>query len=214
MCHGGLEGTAVGGLLTQPRELDRTAPWVERLKRSMASKSSEDEVEALGAAMSQTFAELERRSQATVGMTPTPPPLTVKVKTRGVAQAPPDMHATPDDPSPGVDDDAQPRFAVDRRALKALKPLFFTPALSATPGDLPWTDFLHAMTSVGFLAEKMYGSAWQFTPTKLDVERSIQFHEPHPVAKLPYRVARRYGRRLHKTYGWHGGMFALLGTSA
>ena len=76
-----------------------------------------------------------------------------------------------------------------------------------SPGEIPWSDFLHAMSHTGFEIEKLYGSTWQFTPTKLDVERSIQFHEPHPVNKIPYRVARRHGRRLNRAYGWTGAMF-------
>jgi hypothetical protein len=65
------------------------------------------------------------------------------------------------------------------------------------------------MGSTGFAAQKLYGSIWQFTPTKLDVERSIQFHEPHPAVKIRFQVARRMGRRLTRAYGWHGGMFEL-----
>lgn len=36
------------------------------------------------------------------------------------------------------------------------------------------------MTSVGFSAQKLYGSVWQFSSREDDVQRSIQFHEPHP----------------------------------
>ena len=63
------------------------------------------------------------------------------------------------------------------------------------------------MASVGFEIEKLHGSAWQFTPTRLDVEASIQFHEPHPEGKIPFVVARRHGRRLYRTYGWTGETF-------
>jgi hypothetical protein len=65
------------------------------------------------------------------------------------------------------------------------------------------------MGTTAFTVEKLYGSVWQFTPRNLDVERSIQFHEPHPIAKIPFLVARRIGRRLNRAYGWHGQMFAL-----
>jgi len=65
------------------------------------------------------------------------------------------------------------------------------------------------MSSTGFAIEKLYGSMWQFKPSDLDVERSIQFHEPHPSGKIPFRMARRYGRRLFRAYGWHAGMFKL-----
>ena len=65
------------------------------------------------------------------------------------------------------------------------------------------------MSSTGFRVEKMQGSAWQFTPTVLDVERSISFHEPHPSSKLAFRIARRYARRLNRAYGWERQSFVL-----
>ena len=79
------------------------------------------------------------------------------------------------------------------------------------PGEVSWTDFLHALVSTGFKPEKLYGSVWQFTPANLDVERSIQFHEPHPSGKIPFRKARQHGRRLFRAYGWRGEMFKLRG---
>lgn len=108
-----------------------------------------------------------------------------------------------------------PRLIVPRRETKAspkfkvFRTLFFDPANSTPPGELAWTDFVHALTRTGFAAEKLYGSVWQFRPTGLDVERPIQFHEPHPGAKMPYVTARRHGRRLNRAYGWGLGMFVL-----
>ncbi|PCH02639.1 Hypothetical protein PENO1_036920 [Penicillium occitanis (nom. inval.)] len=104
-------------------------------------------------------------------------------------------------------DDAQPLFKVDKRAFKVFSTLFFQPSQSSQPGEIPWNDFLHAMASTAFAVEKLYGSVWQFSPRNSDVERSIQFHEPHPIAKIPFRMARRIGRRLNRAYGWNGDMF-------
>ena len=129
-----------------------------------------------------------------------------KKKTRGVAV----LHTPANEvvaPPPSSLPDEQPVFEVDARALKVFRTLFYIPSQNSTPGEVPWTDFLHAMISVGFLPEKLYGSVWHFQPTNLDVERSIQFHEPHPTGKLPYWRARRFGRRLERAYGWFGGMF-------
>ena len=58
-----------------------------------------------------------------------------------------------------------------------------------------------AMASTGFAEQKLYGSIRQLTPTKLDVEGSIQLHEPHPEVKIRFTVARRMGRRLMRAYG-------------
>jgi hypothetical protein len=63
-----------------------------------------------------------------------------------------------------------------------------------------------------FLPEKLYGSVWRFTPKEGSVfgtEMPINFHEPHPVAKLPFRTARLYGRRLARHYGVDGDSFFL-----
>lgn len=75
-----------------------------------------------------------------------------------------------------------------------------------------WLDFLHALVSIGFQAEKLYGSVWQFVPNSkfFGVERrSIHFHEPHPGGKMAFWVARRCGRRLERAFGWGGETFVL-----
>ncbi|KAF1836260.1 hypothetical protein BDW02DRAFT_616470 [Decorospora gaudefroyi] len=97
------------------------------------------------------------------------------------------------------------------RAHKVFKALFHSPSNPNLPGVVPWPGFLHAMVTMGFSAEKLHGSAWNFTPKTIDlgVERSIQFHEPHPSNRIPFLWARRFGRRLAKAYGWEGEMFRL-----
>jgi hypothetical protein len=131
----------------------------------------------------------------------------LKPKTRGSTQGNTDaIEETP--PIQAVDDE-QPVFRLKTRTFKVFKTLFFNPNHSDLPGEIPWADFLFAMAATGFTPEKLYGSVWQFTPSALDVERSIQFHEPHPVNKIPFPNARRIGRRLSRAYGWDGAMFAL-----
>jgi hypothetical protein len=132
----------------------------------------------------------------------------VKSKTRGSVQ---DNTATIDEAAtaPVPAENEQPVFRLKKRALKVFKALFYNPSQSDLPGEIQWSDFLFAMAATGFAPEKLYGSVWQFTPSALDVERSIQFHEPHPVGKIPFRNARRIGRRLSRAYGWHGAMFTI-----
>ena len=77
-----------------------------------------------------------------------------------------------------------------------LATVFFVPSTADQQGEIVWKDFLQAMVATGFVPDKLYGSVWQFTSSKLDVERSIHFDEPHPSGKIPYLVARRHGRRL------------------
>ncbi|KAK6845170.1 hypothetical protein PG995_015280 [Apiospora arundinis] len=89
---------------------------------------------------------------------------------------------------------------VDDRAASVFDALFHKRgAPHGRPGEVKWVDFLHAMTVVGFRGEKMIGSVWQFAPAE---GRTIQFHEPHPTGKIPFRVARAMGRRLRKHYNW------------
>lgn len=101
-------------------------------------------------------------------------------------------------------------YSVPRRMLKVFNALFFVPNVTATPGDVPWRDFIDALACAGLQAEKLRGSAWRFTPSPLADEHlrgSILFHEPHPSDKLAFWVARRYGIRLRRLYGWHSAMF-------
>lgn len=99
---------------------------------------------------------------------------------------------------------------VGARDLKVFKTLFFDPTMSSHPGETPWNDFLHAMTSTGlFTAEKLYGSVWQFQRVNAFDQSRIQFHEPHPHGKIPFVMARRFGRRLNKHYGWARDTFVL-----
>lgn len=137
-----------------------------------------------------------------------------KPKTRGVARS--SLSLSTDDAG---DEERQaavvPKevFPVDKRALKVFSTLYHQPSTDSQPGEIPWADFLYAMHQVGFGCEKLGGSAWQFTPGRsldgCDYFRGIQFHEPHPVAKIPFRMARMYGRRLSRTYGWGGWSFRL-----
>lgn len=200
---GDLAGTAVGKLLTEPRILQRTPQWSEPDKSDR--RSSDSDAQSLLMQLSDLYSQLESRTSRTLSSA-SKEDTKSKVKTRGVpsstrANAVTELEANPTDP--------QPIFAVDNRALKVFRTLSFTPSINAMPGEVAWNDFVHAMMSTGFGAEKLYGSVWHFTPSKLDVERSIQFHEPHPSGKIPFRIARRHGRRLNRAYGWHGKMFVL-----
>ncbi|KAL7627940.1 hypothetical protein AAE478_002135 [Parahypoxylon ruwenzoriense] len=205
---GGLGGMALKRLLTQPRLLSRTPKWTEppKLKETKPKPDLVSEVDALAKPLSAFYFDLEspsarKEALAVAGK--------AKVKTRGTpapqAVEPALTQATPEE-NPG---DPQTRFKVNARALKVFRILFYNPAVHTTPGEVVWHDFLHAMAETGFSAQKLYGSIWHFQPSKLDVERSIQFHEPHPSGKIPFLVARRYGRRLNRAYGWFGDMFAM-----
>jgi hypothetical protein len=103
----------------------------------------------------------------------------------------------------------KPIFTVDKRAKKTFSVLFYTPSSNDTPGDTTWTEFVHAMLSIGFMVEKLYASIWHFTPPKSVSGESIQFHAPHTGDKIRYYMARLFGRRLHRAYGWSEEMFVV-----
>lgn len=198
-----LEDTALWRILSKTNSLSRTRAW------SDAPKVAETpEVETITVPLSELYLDRELRTERTIDRTSWRTSPSTKAKTRGTPapSAPLNNPATP--PSDGKAD-TQPTFELDMRAYKVFRSLFYVPSLSATPGEVPWTDFLHAMVSTGFEPQKLYGSVWLFSPKRMDAERSIQFHEPHPLKKLPYKMARRFGRRLNRAYGWEGSMFKL-----
>jgi hypothetical protein len=207
---GDLRKTALQKLLSQKRTLQRTPEWVAPPSADKkTTKPAVVEDDSIYRPLSTLYFELAGGAPAEKAVTTIQPK--TKVKTRGAANA--DWETDPQqqltDAAANLSLDRQPTFAVDSRALKVFRNLFYQPAVTSTPGEVSWNDFLHAMTSAGFGAEKLYGSVWHFQPSQLDVERSIQFHEPHPVGKIPFRMARRIGRRLSRAYGWVGGMFVL-----
>jgi hypothetical protein len=193
-------------LLSRDRELQRTPVWIEPVRdrstdlsktkpledSSLYTPFSQLGIDSVGPIRAQEFSRLAIKE---------------KIKTRGVPQTDISTHSTevPLRPIP----DEQPKIAVSKRALKVFSTIFFVPSHTDQEGEIGWPDFLHAMVSAGFIPEKLYGSVWQFTPTKLDVERNIHFHEPHPAGKIPYYTARRHGRRLNRAYGWTGETFVL-----
>ncbi|KAI1264069.1 hypothetical protein F5Y18DRAFT_392433 [Xylariaceae sp. FL1019] len=208
-----LNGTAYKATLSQNRYLQRTPEWVEpAAKKEQAahqgpgrSVGSYEYVSPFSPLFQSTEAAPSARAEALAAGV-----AKLKIKSRGVGSK--STLANENDTTtqpPEIVEDKQPTFSVDARALKVFRTIFFDPAASTTAGEVPWRDFLHAMDSIGFTAQKLYGSVWHFQPTRLDVERSIQFHEPHPQVKIPFLVARRHGRRLSREYGWYGTMFVL-----
>ncbi|KAL9618972.1 MAG: hypothetical protein Q9160_006366 [Pyrenula sp. 1 TL-2023] len=194
----------VRDLLSKDRVLQRTPEWVEPRKEAHKSANA---IQTIDQPLSQLYIDLESRTERTISdSTSVPPTAKVKPKTRKApitseASFQPSLAAPPSPPlvSP---------ISVDRRALKAFSTLFHDPSASSQPGEIAWTDFLHAMLSAGLSPQKLYGSVWQFSPQQ-GRGRSIQFHEPHPAGKIPFLVARRHGRRLNRAYGWGGGCFVL-----
>ena len=202
---GGSQHDKVAYLLSKDRAVQRTPPWEEPDKTT--NSASVAPVEYVYQPFSSVYHDATKQITGVFDRTTLDEPA-VKPKTRGNAP----QSAEPAAPATATQDiQPQPIFTVDKRAHKVFKSLFHSPYNTDLPGEVLWSDFLHAMVLIGFSAEKIHGSAWNFTPNTLGagVERSIQFHEPHPSNKLPMLLARRYGRRLARNFAWSGDMFRL-----
>ena len=105
-----------------------------------------------------------------------------------------------------------PSYPVDKRTFKVFETLCHISVsdLGEQGRSVKWGGFRRAMVRMGFSAEKLHGSAWQFTPGKsIEAKYNIQFHEPHPVSDTPHAMAKRFGRRLIWVYGWRAETFRL-----
>jgi hypothetical protein len=152
-----LEDTALRKLLSQPRILHRTPPCIE-LENDKSGQKSQREIEPLLKPLSELYLNLDRKRGGTTGhqVFKENVPLSSKAKTRGAPSSAVPLQRT--DAAPSALSDTQPAFTIDASALKVFRTLFYTASVSATPGEVAWTDFLHAMHSTGFLPEKLYGS--------------------------------------------------------
>ncbi|KAF9762069.1 hypothetical protein IL306_003567 [Fusarium sp. DS 682] len=198
-----MDDSIVIGLLKNPRALQRTPEWVEPTKEKKQVLVAEQPLSPFFVGLSGG-----REESGTTDRLPGKPAKT-KFKTRGVAIKATETDEAAEAMAETTLEEAKPIFKVDRRALKTFRSLFHNPDNTSMPGEVAWNDFLHALISVGFAAEKLYGSVWQFLPASLEANASIHFHEPHPKGKLPFVIAKRYGRRLNRTYGWTGEQFVL-----
>ena len=191
--------TMLGKVLNE-RHVERTPDWEEPIPEESGDKKTED---ITSASSRLATLELQERTEKTIVMT-SPIQEKHKPKTRGVAQAtaPGSTEATQEQ-----DNHRSTIFRVSKRGFKVFKTLYFTPTEGEPPGEIAWSEFLSAMASVGFSIKKLDGSAWVFAPSDDEWRQSIIFHEPHPSSKIPFQVARRFGRRLWRRYGWTGESF-------
>ncbi|KAF1838416.1 hypothetical protein BDW02DRAFT_489169 [Decorospora gaudefroyi] len=186
-------------VIIQERTLQRTPPWSEPDKTSTPSTPVEYIYIPVPNSLHDPTKQITGRFDKLN--------LQASKKTKSHGFAAPNKDDSIDEKPTTKSNSPEVIFHLSARAHKVFKTLFHSPLSHEHPGDIRWQDFLHAMVAVGFSAQKLQGSAWQFTPRDLDVGQPIQLHEPHPTHKLPFTWARRFGRRLARTYGWRGDMF-------
>ncbi|KAF3010941.1 hypothetical protein E8E13_010233 [Curvularia kusanoi] len=182
------------------RELYRTPVWTQPQKTLRTTRNLTENVDSVVPFSGHIH---DRSKEVTGTFTKQPATIKTKQKTQGATEVKVEaVTAT-------LEIASSTAYIVDKRALKVFRNLFRSPDSPDQVGQIVWSDFLHAMVSVGFAAEKLQGSAWHFTPSTSAAERSIQFHEPHPANRLPVTWARRYGRRLTRAFGWTSSSFKL-----
>jgi hypothetical protein len=187
--------------LLTPRQLERTPEWVEPIPPAPSKNEPHVDTSTISDQFSTIHFEEPSQKFYNAG------PRKMKIKTRGpeaVSVPETQAHATTGETEDGSE--AEP-IPVSKRALQMFSILFRTDN-QGLPGEIPWTEFLHGMSSAGFSIEKQYGSAWLFSPSD-SAQRSILFHEPHPGNKIPIQVALRHSRRLRSAYGWTANTFVL-----
>jgi hypothetical protein len=187
--------------LLEPRKLERTPEWTQPTT-PVTTQVTPKELETVVHDLS--IVDIEEQTPESTHTTPAK----VKVKTRAQAiDSEPTVNIPQVEPKPPI----TPKITVSKRAYNVLSLLFHNPMDDKLPGDIPWTDFLHALSSIGFAVERNHGSAWLFTPIQLPVDRPIIFHEPHPSSRIQIQIARRHGRRLERAYGWSSQTFVREG---
>ncbi|KAI5859515.1 hypothetical protein GGS23DRAFT_616202 [Durotheca rogersii] len=162
----------------------------------------------------QPFGQMNLGHQAEPHRAPVRAQTKAKPKTRPAAPASAPNTGAASAAAPASPPPASPQpfvLAVDRRTQRTLTALF-----SPAAGPVPWADLQHALGRAGFRREPVGGSAWQFTPGAALARaggpayaRGIQLHEPHPGSKIPPLLARQFGRRLARAYGWSAESFCL-----
>jgi hypothetical protein len=130
-------------------------------------------------------------------------PQKAKPKTRPDGPTPSPMQQSRRDSATSTeekDETEVKKIKVNKRAYKVFATMFHVPSANEqqNTGEVAWSEFLYAMKTIGFSVEKLYGSSWQFEPDTIDLQRSIQFHEPHPRAKIRFWLLKNFGRRLHR----------------
>ncbi|KAM3419280.1 hypothetical protein BST61_g5217 [Cercospora zeina] len=151
-------------------------------------------------------------------------PVKSKVKTHGTPAAPDPRRLLADgEPHDAARAEAPPeKVTIPKRAFKVFTALLPSPSAAQQHRfEIPWDDLLFAFNAVGLQPIKLFGSVWMFSPVpkgevaetdagivtcgKLDLQRSISFHQPKEVrkgAKIPKAMVRTFGRRLKHAYGW------------
>ena len=177
----------LGGMMGQ-RELMRSAEWVERLPKPRKAGPGKD-IDFLTSLLSTTSLEPATHQ--------TPPSPKTKTKSRGI----------PGEPMPS---DAQAQKTLHLHSNDQRSPSASGPTRSSLPSfahllKMEYKVRPHGSTFCMPWPQQAFpprSSAWVLAPREDEFKRSIVFHEPHPYSRIPFRMTRRYGRRLGVWVEW------------
>jgi len=133
---GDLSGTRIWSLLSRPRTLQRTPQWVD-VSKIIGGPMSKRTTNVLVKPLFELYFELERRTEKIISEGGGQKVPSGKIKTRGQTTNGHLEQDQPIPPPPPAQLDIQPTFHLDVRALKVFRTLFYTPSISATPGEIP-----------------------------------------------------------------------------
>jgi hypothetical protein len=190
-------------LLDESGSMHRTIPWSERDHSKMVKSPPVQEIyDSKPQPLSHVFH--DPSVEITGNFDKSSIVEKTKEKTRGVAD-----HAEADaEPARELSPEPRLKFTLSENIYEVFRALFHLPGEKDQPPKLEWLPFVNALVHLGFTAEHMQGSQWQFNPLpRLNLTRGISFHQPHPRNEVPLEMARRFGRRLNRAYGWDGSMF-------
>lgn len=190
------------------RELRRTAEWEPATDIREPRVRADDDLAQATRGL-QLREEVSQFATTEVAQTKTK----TKTKTRGISNPPEELVTQEPSKDNGMNARETPKIKVDRRTARVLEALFFVESTPHKPGETDWSEFLYAMTKIGFAIRKGDGSAWKFTPRKIgDFKIPIDLHAPHGAnTKISRGVARAIGRRLSYNYDLSFGSFELDG---
>ncbi|KAF2877921.1 hypothetical protein BDV95DRAFT_6709 [Massariosphaeria phaeospora] len=179
--------------------LQRTKPWDDTATPRDLNNQAHEQDEFVYQSLSRIFH--DKTTEITGNFNKLSIDSKPKAKTKGTpaAQPAPIENLVPIPPI------LNPVFHVSKDVYPIFRALFYSPSDGDLPSTIKWERFVNALVKLGFSAEKLHGSVWQFTPAeKMRLSRGISFHEPHPDGDVPFVMARRFGRRLARAYDWHG----------
>jgi len=203
LCHRS-QRKALRRIFDEGGAIRRTKTWDEKFPRPNQSDPPEDIFQPQPA--SRIFHDSSKDVTANFDK------LAVTEKTKEKTRGEPGPAAVPAAQGPEPELEEKTAYKVDQNAHRVFSALFHIPDENGSvPGKVTWGEFLSALTKLGFAAEQMHGSAWEFTPTGglEHLQRGIHFHQPHPSNEIPLKLARNFGRRLARVYDWDGTMFVL-----